>query len=303
MFIMSKMKCNSEKNINKHVIASDRKGAWQSKKYAFTLSCKSFRSGLDSLLHLWCSKARNPRKPSFAAAHSYGFTLSCKSFRSGLDSLLHLWCSKARNPRKPGFAAAHSYGFTLTEVIVVIVIIAALALILIPNMLKMMPDDHNIKYKKAFYTIQEIVNDIASECQGLNVSGGEWEEASNPENVLNYCYNSDETSKNLADEICERLNTTTECTSSYPIKIQTTNGMNWWLASQVLSTAFEDDYILYVSVNGTAFGGTAPSFGSSDISSTQDNGFYRIIIKRTGKVQTPTDGKEQGYLLKKPTDD
>ncbi|MBQ3692716.1 MAG: prepilin-type N-terminal cleavage/methylation domain-containing protein [Clostridia bacterium] len=278
MFIISKMKCNSEKNINKHVIASDRKGAWQSKKYAFTLSCKSFRSGLDSLLHLWCSKARNPRKPSFAAAHSYGFTL--------------------------------------TEVIVVIVIIAALALILIPNMLKMMPDDHNIKYKKAFYTIQEIVADIASECQGqqYDSGSGEWEDAANPERVLSYCYNtSGETpsTRYLADEICDRLSTTSLCNTTANANsntnIQTTNGMNWRIPSINL-TGFSSNTTIYVNVDGTALSSDPNFEDATNINARHEEGTFRIIISPTGKVTAPaaiTDetGNELNYLLKNPTDD
>ena len=60
-----------------------------------------------------------------------------------------------KDNKKENFCPPHMSGFkafTLTEVIVVIVMIAALAVILIPNMLNLMPDDHNIKYKKAFYS-------------------------------------------------------------------------------------------------------------------------------------------------------
>ena len=78
------------------------------------------------------------------------------------DEELNEFC--CRTDRTSNFTLCRKAAFTLTEVIVVIVIIAALAVILIPNMLSLMPDEHNIKYKKAFYTIQEIINDIAKEC-------------------------------------------------------------------------------------------------------------------------------------------
>ena len=117
---------------------------------------------------------------------------------------------------------AMTRGFILTEVIVVIVIIAALAIISIPNMLSLMPDDHKIKYKKAFYTIQEIVNDIASECQGMeyDYTNNVWKEPSNQykDNILNFCYDTSSvtpTIKEPGEEICKRLSTTegTDCTT------------------------------------------------------------------------------------------
>ena len=195
-------------------------------------------------------------------------------------------------------------GFTLTEVIVVIVIIAALALILIPNMLSLMPDDHNIKYKKAFYTIQEIVNDIANECQGLswNTSdGGYWENASSPDNVLNYCYDNDSSPNKLylAHEICTRLSTTSECSNSLSgdsaTNIQTTNGMTWWFPNRILDTTFSSDATIYVNVNNETL--------SSPSTTAPNNGTYRILVSKTGKVKTPSSGPEKDYLLKNPTKD
>lgn len=202
-------------------------------------------------------------------------------------------------------------GFTLTEVIVVIVMIAALAIILIPNMLNLMPDDHNIKYKKAFYTMQEIVNDIASQCQGMKNDGyGNWSTISETEaeNVLQYCYR-ENYSRHLADEICNRLSTTSECDTSVGGNdnkdIQTTNNMHWWIPQRILNTSFTNSFTIYVSVDGDTINNGIVSNYSSNITTNQNNGIFRIIVTKTGKVQTPSasDGQEANYLMKNPTGD
>ena len=237
-----------------------------------------------------------------------GFTLSCKSFRSRLLRALHSQSHRKTFANQVSqVSLAHSYGFTLTEVIVVIVIIAALAIILIPNMLSLMPDDHNIKYKKAFYTIQEIVNDIANDCQGLKRVSNNWDDSGvNSDNVLNYCYGEKQVNGNpvivsryLAHEICTRLNTTTDCGSSVDSNdggknIQTTNGMYWYLPNQVLSESFENDATIYVNVDNKTM--TSPTATNSD------NGTYRILVTKTGKVKTPGN-PESGLLMDNPTKD
>ena len=213
-------------------------------------------------------------------------------------------------------------GFTLTEIIVVIVIIAALALILIPNMLKMMPNDHNLKYKKAFYTIQEIVADIASECQGMTPGpGGSWTITNDETNVLSYCYDSTPSAKTLENEICDRLSTTGTCPSNATDMkgILTTNGMRWNLIGtradgQSLGTSEAwGPVTIYVDIDGcgnntdnnytgnfgAANGGTCVNPASS--TSNQEQGVYGISIRSNGKV-TALGNAEQQLLLDKPTD-
>ena len=53
-----------------------------------------------------------------------GFSLLEKALRSGLNSPLNRWFNKARNPRIPSLAFAHSSAFSLAEAMVVLVIIA-----------------------------------------------------------------------------------------------------------------------------------------------------------------------------------
>ena len=219
-------------------------------------------------------------------------------------------------------------GFTLTEVIVVIVIIAALALILIPNMLSLMPDDHNIKYKKAFYTIQEIVNDIANECQGLRYKDGQWtDEGVNAENILSYCYDSSGNPKNLAIEICKRLNTVNGCPSDSDLTstdsniaargILTTDGMRWNLFGGLRLTPNNDGTSPFDSVSCLPDSGNSglktiyvdvDGCGSSTANEAcinytkADSGAYAICISETGKV-TPATDKEKKLLLDNPTKD
>lgn len=209
-------------------------------------------------------------------------------------------------------------GFTLTEVIIVIAIMAALALILIPNMLNMMPDDHNIKYKKAFFTIQEVVNDIASECQGAtyNASPAEgesnWTPLDDVDNVLNYCYklkvNDDNTTtyvaRSLGEEICNRMNVTTDDCTENPKDLTSTNGMHWWLPDTSLNTGFNSNATIYVSVEGIPL--TADNTTNEETGGTnKDKGIYRILVSPTGKVSAPSTPTttEQDYLLKNPTED
>ena len=66
-------------------------------------------------------------KPAFARL--------ANPFSSGLDSLLRLWRSKARNPRKPSFAYAHSYGFALAELIIFFTIISVMLALSAPGLM------------------------------------------------------------------------------------------------------------------------------------------------------------------------
>ena len=203
-------------------------------------------------------------------------------------------------------------GFTLTEIIIVLVILGVLALILVPNMLKMVPDDHNIKYKKAFYTIQEIINDMVNDpntCQGMdwNSGDGRWDEHSG-DDILATCYNGTNP-RNLGEEICNRLSTAEDmnCSDNSVItNVLTTNGMRWTLPNQTLNNTFNSAQTIYVDVDG---GSDAP--GNSR---NAGNGVYRIDISADGKVTAPNNklksndsedsGKnEQELLLSNPTDD
>ena len=214
------------------------------------------------------------------------------------------------------------FAFTLTEVIVVIVIIAALAIILIPNMLSLMPDDHNIKYKKAFYTIQEIVNDIESECQGLkwdtSLTPNAWSDSGvDADDVLSYCYgygtDGNPKALYLADEICKRLSTVSDCSDindgNKEKDIKTTDGMMWYFPSQ--SLASNEDWSnarIYVNVDGKESIKDHIAAASGDESKKVNGrkGIYRMILTSKGKLYSGT--KETGeaedhYLLDNPTRD
>ena len=219
--------------------------------------------------------------------------------------------------------------FTLTEVIIVLVILGALALILVPNMSRMMPDNHNIRYKKAFYTIQEIVNDIVNDpsvCQGLvnttNIAGNpsNWVNANSPDEILTMCYvlqnggdfNRD---RNFAQEVCDRLSTTAECsTANIPnidnvnsgaTGVLTTNNMRWNLApngGQTLSSHNANNgnfsYTIYVDVDGC---GNNNTFNDNCVGANPNanDGVYRITIRSDGKVfpGTAAAGEDEDNLL------
>ena len=224
----------------------------------------------------------------------------------------------------------HKKGFTLTEVIIVLVIIAALALVLVPNIMKAMPDDHSIKYKKAFYTIQEIVSDIANDpsiCQGVNASVVDGNivytnpSEANKDNILTMCAtittgtNPSVTSKILSDEIYNRLNTDPTGWNISGIFggvstrfRRTINGMAWGIPNRQLrdTTNTPWDITIYVDVDG---GRTNEVIQPT--SRNVANGWYRINVDSTGKVTAPnarntgepTSNKtELELLLGNPTD-
>ena len=186
--------------------------------------------------------------------------------------------------------------FTLTEIIIVLVILGALALILVPNMSRMMPDDHNIKYKKAFYTIQEIVNDIVNDpsvCQGMNNDGaGNWTTPPNEarqNNILTMCYDGN-AGRNLDVLICERLSTNQNCgAAGANTNILTTNGMRWNLPNRSLRDTNNANWatpaIIYVDVDG---GSAAPGNNRNS-----NNGVYRIFVTADGRVQAPNNNLKQ----------
>ena len=209
-------------------------------------------------------------------------------------------------------------GFTLTEVIITLVILGALALILVPNMLKMIPDDHNIKYKKAFYTIQEIVQDMVNDpsvCTGIDADG-------NPtDKVLQTCGGLD-----LGIEICRRLSTIQRvtlargaaavdfncATQAHRAITPTTNNMNWNLGTErSLDVNFTDPtaptnyrYMILVDVDGCDYQNCVGTARNAT------NGVYRIMVDNTGRVTAPNDRDadaattktEQQLLLDNPTD-
>ena len=217
-------------------------------------------------------------------------------------------------------------GFTLTEVIVVIVIIAALAIILIPNMLSLMPDDHNIKYKKAFYTMQEVIDGIAQECQVMRYDDGKWytiEEWNdkNPSNqlnseyILNFCYDSSNNMLNIAKEICERLSTTEDCSTYrqissdgqtyHYINIQTTNGMKWSIPAITIGNAggFSKNWEKYIFVNVDGKDIVSIDQTLSEVNMKKNpEGTYKIKLNVYGKV-SPGGATEKKLLLDNPTKD
>lgn len=207
---------------------------------------------------------------------------------------------ESNNPKatkaRCAFTLSHSYGFTLTEVIVVLVILGALALILVPNMMNMMPDDHNIKYKKAFYTIQEIISDIANDpevCQGMNITrnGNDLIYEAAPTDVrqrriLTMC--TDLTANPLAGrdldvEICNRLSVNGQCNAAgQNTDVLTTNGMRWNLPQRDLRDPNNADfnYVIFVDVDGG-------NEGPGNIRSVR-NGVYQITVNSEGRVFSGT---------------
>ena len=78
------------------------------------------------------------------------FTRLVNPLRSGMDSLMRQWRSKARNPRIPGFAGAHPSGFTLAETLITIAIIGVVASITIPSVVRHHIEEINrVKLQKA----------------------------------------------------------------------------------------------------------------------------------------------------------
>lgn len=125
--------------------------------------------------------------------------------------------------------------FTLTEIMIVLVILGVLALVLIPTIKNMMPDDRIIKYKKAYYTLQEIVNDIVNDPDTCQT---DVEDSFN--NPLKYCSKvvGGVTPRTLGEEVCNRLATVqgTICTDNNPK--ETTNGMIWTIPQQNLDLTY-----------------------------------------------------------------
>ncbi len=179
------------------------------------------------------------------------------------------------------------YGFTLTEVIIVLIILGALALILIPNMLRMVPDDHNIKYKKAFYTIQEIMSDIVNDpeiCTGL--VGADRERVLDDQFLTSCTGTNADTLRNL---IFNRLSTTDAAATD---DITTTNGMRWFIPSTQINA-----------VNGAAINVSLDKKSPTDENVGANNGVFQIIINQNGKVTPGTDNGESDLLLSDPTKD
>ncbi len=209
----------------------------------------------------------------------------------------------------------HSYGFTLTEVLVVLVILGALALILIPNLSRILPNDHNIKYKKAFYTIQEIVYDIVNDpstCQDMNYDtvNQTWEVPDTEDRrnqVMTMCYTDTNppTARSLDVVICSRLSTDTCGVANSNHNVLTTNGMRWNLPNQGMADTSNDNWntVIYVDVDG---GNNAP--GNARV---EGDGVYAITVSSNGRVlpgNTTTGNAadvsvEQGLLLNNPTGD
>ena len=185
------------------------------------------------------------------------------------------------------------YGFTLTEVIIVLVILGALALILVPNMLKMAPDDHNIKYKKAFYTVQEIMNDIVNDntiCTGMvGAAGNEVQVADNQ--FLMSC-----TGVSLWQLFYDKLSTT-QTDLNAGDNITTTNGMIWAIPTTPINNVNGDS--INVSLDGKDPSDLTLRNSDND---RNKNGIFEIIINQSGKV-TPGGNVEQNLLLEDPTKD
>lgn len=167
--------------------------------------------------------------------------------------------------------------FTLTEVITVLVIIGALALILIPNMSNMIPDEHNVKYKKAFYTVQEIVSDIINDpsvCTGLDESGNLMSDDTD-NTYLKSCQGT------VRGVFLRKLNTIDDVLDE---DIVTTNGMRWNIPATNFSD-IETSVSILVSLDNKV-----PSTPSAA------NGVYEIIISVNGKV-TPGGTQDESDLL------
>lgn len=184
--------------------------------------------------------------------------------------------------------------FTLTEVIIVLVILGALALILIPNFAKMMPDTHNIQYKKAYYTIQEIMNDIVNDpsiCTGmLDTDGDGVLDTAVADNVFLTSCNG-----NLRNVISDRLSTVQN--EDYDDDIQTTNNMRWFIPNDTFSTLFTGgaSQTIIVSLDNNA-----PNNGANAVVANESNGIFGIVINANGKVTPGTTANEQNLLLDNP---
>ena len=154
----------------------------------------------------------------------------------------------------------------------------------------MVPDDHNIKYKKAFYTIQEIMDDIVNDstvCTGLDGY-----------NIVNDNVFLKSCTGTLREQIAKRLNTTDASPSGD--NIETTNGMIWYIPNVSFSLKFADEgssETITVSFDkNKAYDNNSASVESDP------NGIFKITINANGKV-TPGGSLGANLLKKNPTED
>ena len=172
---------------------------------------------------------------------------------------------------------------TLTEVIISLAIIGVLILIVVPNVMTLMPDDHAPRYKKAFYAIQNIVYDILNDpsiCSGDNLSS---------------CGSAD-----VSIQIAKRLNVTVitpQVAKKGSYTYNTTDGMKLYLPyQQTFAGLFPNDNSessIIVSLDGEL-----PYVNSTTPAAPDANkGIFEIIIRGDGKV-LPGNSAGEIELLK-----
>lgn len=201
------------------------------------------------------------------------------------------------------FKSRKFFALTIMEVVVTIAILGFLILILIVNFNNMTPDDHSAKYKKAIFTVQQIIDDILNDpevCQ-LNFYDEVNEEWSNaiPESSLANCYSVDDgtvSNRGIDYEICKRLSTVTTCVAPFlgSRGVLDTSGMRWNLTAtgsrQNMNSTFEDGYTIHVDVDNC---GDNPSAARNATcvprNTVASDGVYGITILPNGSVIPATD--------------
>lgn len=197
------------------------------------------------------------------------------------------------------FSIKRFLAFTMVEVLVVLIVLSALALILLPRMINLVPDDHAKKYKKAFYGMQQMIEDIIKDpevCQGLREDGFfNWVDPGDDANALTVCMRVDGTGRPLEGASLHSLMykrySFINANSRSRTNFIDASGVRWNIPAVTLDETFEDNATIYVSLDAKDF--------PSTLATNAADGIYGITISPDGRVM-PATAVERALLSSNP---
>lgn len=191
-------------------------------------------------------------------------------------------------------------GFTLAEIMIAMATLGVIAAIVVPTLSKFMPDSNKIMARKAYYTLEQVINDLIND--EAEYPSTEVDAQSTPRG-FNFTTKGATTIPASTSKFCylftQQMNTigNVSCSSSGNNSFTSSDGINWMMQNTTTFTIAIDNYDAKIGfdVNGSkdpncfesAYTSTLfPSTGACTAGKKPDR--YEFGIRYDGRIQALT---------------
>lgn len=172
--------------------------------------------------------------------------------------------------------------FSLSEVMLSLAILGILATILIPIVFSVLPDKQKLKFKRAYYTLEQAVDNLIND-ESLYPETGPTYKGFAAKSGQDFCNNISNFLNVIGDVSCGSVQSVSNCASTVTPAFMTTDGSVWWGFNQTgTNPAFTVGTNSYITVCVNVEGESGDGIP--------------IQIRYDGRIKVPAGSRGAEYL-------